>query len=140
MKSLPPELHDEINELFIEAFKKLDENKLNEAQSIAEKAWELLPEPKFDWDVTLSFVSGICEMYKELELHKEAHAILDELFEFGNLKPYQDGPIFLRGAIYFEQGELELAKVWFDKANTISKGRCFVSQPKKYKTFYSEYK
>ncbi|TMN86474.1 hypothetical protein, partial [Pseudoalteromonas sp. S558] len=79
----------------------LDENKLNEAQSIAEKAWELLPEPKFDWDVTLSFVSGICEMYKELELHKEAHAILDELFEFGNLKPYQDGPIFLRGAIYF---------------------------------------
>ncbi|MBB1304351.1 hypothetical protein [Pseudoalteromonas sp. SR43-5] len=140
MKKLPVELRDKIDELYIFAFQALERKDFITAKEQAEKAWELLPEPKFDWDVTLSFVSGICEMYKELELHKEAHAILDELFEFGNLKPYQDGPIFLRGAIYFEQGELELAKVWFDKANTISKGRCFVSQPKKYKTFYSEYK
>ncbi|MBB1282564.1 hypothetical protein [Pseudoalteromonas sp. SR41-1] len=140
MKKLPVELRDKIDELYIFAFQALERKDFITAKEQAEKAWELLPEPKFDWDVTLSFVSGICEMYKELELHKEAHAILDELFEFGNLKPYQDGPIFLRGAIYFEQGELELAKVWFDKANTISKGRCFVSQPKKYKTFYSECK
>jgi|GEM_PF-5475283 len=38
MKILQSELHDEINELFIEVFKKLDENKLNKAQSIAEKS------------------------------------------------------------------------------------------------------
>ncbi|MDC9524160.1 hypothetical protein PSH54_01400 [Pseudoalteromonas sp. Angola-30] len=140
MKSLPSELHDEINELFIEAFKKLDENKLNEAQSIAEKAWHLLPVPKYDWDVTISLVSDICDFYKELGAYEKSHKILDELLNSDHLDDYDDGPIFLKGAIYFEQGELELAKMWFDKANTISKGRCFVSQPKKYKTFYSEYK
>jgi len=139
MKTLPVHLRDEIDALYIFAYEALEKKDFNTAKEQSEKAWELLPEPKFYWDVTLSFVSGICEMYKELGLHKEALAILDELFEFGNLKPYQDGPIFLKGAIYFEQGELELAKVWFDKANMISKGRCFVSQPKKYKTFYSEY-
>ena len=140
MKSLPPKLHDEINELFIEAFKKLDENKLNEARSIAEKAWQLLPSPKYDWDVTISLVSDICDMYKELGFYGNSHKIIDELLSSGHLDDYDDGPIFLKGTIYFEQGELELAKVWFDKANTISKGRCFVSQPLKYKTFYSEYK
>lgn len=140
MKSLPSELHDEINELFIEAFKKLDENKLNEAQSIAEKAWHLLPVPKYDWDVTISLVSDICDFYKELGAYEKSHKIMDELLVSDHLDDYDDGPIFLKGTIYFEQGELEQAKVWFDKANTISKGRCFVSQPKKYKTFYSEYK
>jgi len=140
MKSLPSELHDEINELFIEAFKKLDENNLNEAQSIAEKAWHLLPVPKYDWDVTISLVSDICDFYKELGAYEKSHKIMDELLDSDHLDDYDDGPIFLKGTIYFEQGELEQAKLWFDKANTISKGRCFVSQPKKYKTFYSEYK
>lgn len=140
MKSLSPELHDEINKLFIEAFKKLDDNKLHEAQSIAEKAWHLLPAPKYDWDVTISLVSDICDFYKELGFYKKSHKIVDELLNSDHLDDYDDGPIFLKGAIYFEQGELALAKMWFDKANIISKGRCFVSQPKKYKTFYSEYK
>lgn len=140
MKSLPTELHDEINELFIEAFKKLDDNKLIEARSIAEKAWQLLPSPKYDWDVTISLVSDICDMYKELGFYENSHKIIDELLSSGHLDDYDDGPIFLKGTIYYEEGELELAKVWFDKANAISKGRCFVGQPLKYKTFYSEYK
>lgn len=140
MKSLPTELHDEINELFIEAFKKLDDNKLIEARSIAEKAWQLLPSPKYDWDVTISLVSDIYDMYKELGFYENSHKIIDELLSSGHLDDYDDGPIFLKGTIYYEEGELELAKVWFDKANAISKGRCFVGQPLKYKTFYSEYK
>jgi|GEM_PF-5420932 len=90
MKNLPVNLRDKIDALYILAYEALEKKDFNTAKEQAEKAWELLPEPKFDWDVTLSFVSGICEMYKELELHKKAHAILDELFEFGNLKPYQD--------------------------------------------------
>ena len=140
MKNLPVELRDKIAELYIFAFQALERKEFITAKEQAEKAWGLLPEPKFDWDVTLSFVSGICEMYKELELYKDAHAILDELLNSDQLDDYDDGPIFLKGAIYIEQGELELAKVWFDKANIISKGLCFVSQPKKYKTFYSECK
>ncbi|MBB1349446.1 MULTISPECIES: hypothetical protein [unclassified Pseudoalteromonas] len=140
MKNLPVNLRDEIDALYIAAYEALEKKDLNTAKEQAEKAWELLPEPKFDWDVTLSFVSGICEMYKELGFYENSHKIVDELLNSDHLDDYDDGPIFLKGAIYFEQGELELAKMWFDKANTISKGRCFVSQPKKYKTFYSEYK
>ncbi|MBB1356043.1 hypothetical protein [Pseudoalteromonas sp. SR45-5] len=140
MKKLPVELRDKIDELYIFAFQALERKDFITAKEQAEKAWELLPEPKFDWDVTLSFVSGICEMYKELGFYKNAHKIVDQLFSSDHLDDYDDGPVFLKGVIYFEQGELELAKMWFDKANIISKGRCFVSQPKKYKTFYSECK
>ncbi len=140
MKNLPIELRDKIDELYIFAFQALEKKGFYTAKKQAEKAWGLLPEPKFDWDVTLSFVSGICEMYNELGFYKNAHKIVDQLFSSDHLDDYDDGPVFLKGAIYFEQGELELAKMWFDKANTISKGRCFVSQPKKYKTFYSECK
>ena len=139
MKNLPVNLRDKIDALYISAYEALEKKDLNTAKEQAENAWELLPEPKFDWDVTLSFVSGICDMYKELGFYEKSHKIVDELLNSDHLDDYDDGPIFLKGAIYFEQGKLELAKEWFDKANTISKGRCFVSQPKKYKAFYSEY-
>ena len=139
MKNLPLNLRDKIDALYISAYEALEKKDLNTAKEQAENAWELLPEPKFNWDVTLSFVSGICEMYKELGFYEKSHKIVDELLNSDHLDDYDDGPIFLKGAIYFEQGKLELAKEWFDKANTISKGRCFVSQPKKYKAFYSEY-
>ena len=139
MKNLPLNLRDKIDALYISAYEALEKKDLNTAKEQAENAWELLPEPKFDWDVTLSFVSGICDMYKELGFYEKSHKIVDELLNSDHLDDYDDGPIFLKGAIYFEQGKLELAKEWFDKANTISKGRCFVSQPKKYKAFYSEY-
>ena len=138
MKILQSELHDEINELFIEVFKKLDENKLNKAQSIAEKSQYLLLVPKYDWDVTISLVSDICDFYKELGFYEKSHKIVNEPLNSDHLDGYYDGPILLKGTIYFEQGELALAKVWFDKARTISKGRCFVSQPKKYNTFYNK--
>lgn len=140
MKDLPIDIRDEIDQLFISAFNALKNNNNEEAILKAEEAWYKFPEPKYDWDVTLSFTTGICSAYREVGFFEKAHNIIDELFEFGNLKDYQDGPIFLKGTIYFEQGELEQAKEWFDKANNISKGRCFVSQPKKYKTFFNEQK
>ncbi|NTS77879.1 hypothetical protein HR060_13550 [Catenovulum sp. SM1970] len=139
MRFLASEQHDEINNLFIQAFNKLDEGNTVKAQKIAEHAWSLLPEPKYDWDVTLSLVSDICEMYRELSLFESSHKIVDELISSGHLKEYQDGPLFLKGTIYFEQGKTDEAKQWFDKANTISKGRCFVGEPKKYKAFFDEY-
>ncbi|MCG9761807.1 MULTISPECIES: hypothetical protein [Pseudoalteromonas] len=139
MENLPIDLRDEIDALYISAYKLLEANDVDTAQEKAEEAWRLLPEPKFDWDVTLSFVTGICKMYRELSLHEKAHNIINELLDSDHLNDYDDGPLFLKATLYFEQGEFKQAYEWFAKANSISRGRCFVEQPKKYKTFFNEY-
>jgi len=140
MKDLPIEIRDGIDQLFIIAFNALKNGDNEEAILKSEEAWYKFPEPKYDWDVTLSFTTGICSLYREVGFYAKAHNIIDELLSSGHLDDYDDGPLFLKGSIYFEQGDLEQAKEWFDKANVISKGRCFVSQPKKYKIFFDEQK
>ncbi|NTS77891.1 hypothetical protein HR060_13610 [Catenovulum sp. SM1970] len=139
MNNLPINLREKIDNLYIAAFKALEKKDFKIAKQQAEQAWDYLPEPKFDWDVTLSFVSATCEMYRELSLFESSHKIVDELIASGHLDEYDDGPLFLKGTIYFEQGKKDEAKQWFDKANKISKGRCFAGEPKKYKAFFDEY-
>ncbi len=136
MENLPVKLRDEIDALFISAYESLERKDLTKARSQAEKAWKILPEPKFDWDVTLSFVTGICEMYRELAQYDLALNIIEQLEKSDHMDEFDDGPLFLKATVYYEMKDLEQAKHWFAVANDISRGRCFVEEPAKYKEFF----
>jgi len=50
MRELETNLRLEINKLFIDAYKYLEEEKLDLARTTGEAAWQKLPDSKFDWD------------------------------------------------------------------------------------------
>ncbi|MBB1335986.1 hypothetical protein H5154_22400 [Pseudoalteromonas sp. SR44-5] len=142
MENLPIDLRDKIDALYISAYKALEVKNVDIAKKKADEAWGLLPEPKFDWDVTLSFVTAICEMYRELTLYNDALQIIEQLLEYrdkNKVGGFHGGIIFLKATIYYEMEQLPISYQWFNKANDMSRGRCFVDEPKKYKTFFNEY-
>lgn len=133
MQDLDISLRDKLDATFKEARSRLELSDIENAVKIAESAWEMLPEPKFEWDVSKSYVQTLAGIYRDSGNFQEAISLLNELFSSGTLQPHQDRPRLVLGTVYFEMGDLANARKWFDEANRISKGRCFNGQPKKYK-------
>ena len=85
MQDLNIEVRDMIDGLFIESanLQKKGDNDL--AVKLAEQAWYKLPQPKFDWDVSLSFTLALAETYRDAKLFDKALSIMQILFESGTL-------------------------------------------------------
>lgn len=137
MKNLDVETRNEMDRLFIRSRKLLEEGQTTEALALAEEAWAKLPEPKYDWDVTLSFTHAMAKRYRDAKHFDKALAVMKWLFASGVVEAFEDGPRFITGTIYYDAGNLVEAKKWFSEANKISKGRCFRDEPPKYKEFFT---
>lgn len=138
MKDLNPAIRDEIDKLFIRSKGKLDSGDTTGAIQDAEMAWNILPEPKFDWDVSQSFTHALAETYRDTGDFQNSLNLMQKFFASGTIESYEDGSRFILGTIYFEMNDEENAKKWFAEANRISKGRCFQGEDKKYLTFYKK--
>ncbi len=136
MNDLDPIIREKVDQLFIEAGKTFDSGNKSAGLELAEKAWSVIPSPKFDWDVSLSFTQTMACFYRDSELYEKAIELMGDLIREKELKPHQDGPFFTLGTIYFEKGDLDQSFKNLDKANKISKGRCFRNGDKKYLDFY----
>lgn len=136
MQDIDTTIRDSIDELFIQSAQAQKAGDMESAIKLAEQAWEKLPEPKFDWDVSISFAHSIAETYRDAKLFDKALSIMQILFESGTLFDYEDGPRFMLATIYYHQGNLVQAKKWFTIADKISKGRCFREEPQEYFQFY----
>jgi tetratricopeptide (TPR) repeat protein len=133
MQDLDVPLRDKLDGVFKEARSKLDASDPDGAVKLAELAWQTLPQPKFDWDVSKSYVQALAAIYRDSGQFQKAISLLNDLFASGTVQPHQDRPRLVLGTVYFEMGDLASAKKWLQEANKISKGRCFNGQPKKYK-------
>lgn len=133
MDKLSKDKRDEIDAILCQAQETLNTGDKEYSAKLANQAWGLLPDPKFEWDVSKSFAHAVAELYRDSGKFSAALNIMNDLFSSGTVKPYQDAPHFILGTIYFEMGELKDAKTSLIKANEISKGRCFNDQPDKYK-------
>lgn len=134
MKDLNESVRDEIDVILRHAQKALTTGDKQSATKLVEEAWSKLPDPKFGWDVSKSFAHAVAELYRDTGNFSAALKVMNNLFLSGTVKPYQDGPYFILGTIYFELGDLENAKKSLIKAAKISKGRCFNGEPEKYKS------
>ncbi|MFK3866151.1 tetratricopeptide repeat protein [Pseudoalteromonas rhizosphaerae] len=139
MKELDEKLSNEINEKFDQSFEFKKRGQIEESFFAMQEAIKLVPSPKSQWSESLIIITYACEHFIAIEKLADARALIDEYLNSDFCISYDDNPSFIKGIILFEMGDFEQAYEWFDKANSISKGRCFVEQPKKYKTFFNEY-
>lgn len=140
MQELDVSIRDKIDETLIESYKQFKAGNLEKAILLANSAWEDIPKPKFDWDVSKSFVLSIAETYRDCKLFDKAINLLEELFSAKTVKSHQDGPYFMMGTTYYEAGDTKNAIKWLSEANAISKGRCFREEDPKYLKFFLENK
>ena len=139
MEDLNATVRDEIDALFIRGRGKFKAGDKSGALQDADAAWKMLPEPKFGWDVSMSYTHALAKIYRDTGNFSNAIALMNELFSSGTVEPYEDGPRFVMATIYFEMGDVEGAVKWFGEANKISKGRCFQGEDKKYQEFYKKH-
>ncbi len=133
MQDLDAGLIDEITVAFRSARKCFEEGQTEMAIDRGKAAWSRLPEPKFGWDVSKVFTYALAGLYRDAGHFQEAVALMEALFASSTVLPYQDGPYFIFGTIYYEMGDMEKAAYWLGEASRISKGRCFRGQPEKYR-------
>lgn len=133
MQDLDISLRDEIDLAFRSAKQRLREGDIDVAVKLGEEAWSRLPEPKFGWDVSQSYVHALALMYRDSARFADGVALMDALFASGTVLEYEDRPRFVLGTIYYEMGDMENARRWLGEANRISKGRCFREEPEKYR-------
>lgn len=133
MRDLDPTLRDAIDFKFRQARQQLKDGAKQAALVTATTAWESLPEPKFDWDVTQSYVLAFAGIYRDAQHYHQGIRLIEGLFSSGTVLPYEDRPRFVLGTIYYELGDLDNAKKWLSEASKISKGRCFREEPEKYR-------
>jgi tetratricopeptide (TPR) repeat protein len=140
MKELDEKVSDGIDKKFSKAFEFKDMNEIDASYNAIKEALAMLPSPISQWSESLIIILSACEHFIAINKLEDANELVDEYLTSDYCDAYEDSSRFVKGAILFEMDELEQAKEWFDKANSISKGRCFASQPKKYKTFFNEQK
>lgn len=138
MQDLDPVLRDQIDAAFRAAWATLASGDVDEAVIKGEAAWEMLPEPKFDWDVSKSYVDALALLYRDSRRFSQAVSLMESLFSSNTVRPHQDRPRFTLGTIYFEMGDMASARKWLSEANQISKGRCFREEPEKYRLAISK--
>jgi len=140
MKELDEKISDGIDQKFSKAFELKDSDEIDASYSVMKEALSMIPSPICQWSESLIIILSACEHFIAINKLDDANILVDEYLNSDFCKAYEDSSRFVKGAILFEMGKLEQAKEWFNKANSISKGRCFVNQPKKYKTFFDEQK
>ncbi|KKW69265.1 tetratricopeptide repeat family protein [Lampropedia cohaerens] len=133
MQDLDVETRDRIDAMFFEARALLDHGEKSQALLLAAQAWDSLLEPRFDWDVSQSYVHMLAKLRRDAGDFEGALEIMRALFESGTVEPYQDRPHFVLDTVYYEMGDLDQARLHFVEANRISRGRCFQGEPAKHK-------
>jgi tetratricopeptide (TPR) repeat protein len=97
------------------------------------KAWNAIPEPKKDWDVSDWIMGSIAEAYY---LQKDYDTALKYFLETLKCINGERGFINFRiGQIYFNKDEIDNATKYFQKAWDLSEGRAFQDEDSKYLYF-----
>jgi tetratricopeptide (TPR) repeat protein len=111
-------------------------NDFASAERLCEEAWQLIPEPKFCWDSSYMCLSHTVTLLRGARRYDRARLLVQEYLDSGFHLEYQDGPYFWLGTLYYEMGNLDEAFALFDRANRMSRGRCFKEEDPRYETFY----
>lgn len=99
------------------------------------RAWELYPEPKYDWDSSQITLYSIADFYLEWRKFDTALEWANKVFLTGVIS-HDSSPYVVIGKIHFEAGNLDQAYKNFENAYALSKKRVFEGEDKKYLVFY----
>ena len=107
------------------------EKKYDESIPFFIKAWSLIPEPKYDWDISMISLFRITKIFRDAGLYQEA---LDWAEQIANCEPSpgDSGPLILKGSIYLEWGNEAEAKKFFELAYKVGGKRGFQGEDPRY--------
>ena len=137
MKTLDDSRMQELAKIGAETRQQLSEGKVDLAQLNLEHAWNLVPEPKAEFDISISLVLGAIRLLASSKQPSYALRWINELQKLP-VSAIDAEPNFLMGMTYIELNDESKAFEHFDKAYKMSKGRCFQGEEKKYLDFYKK--
>jgi len=135
VKVIDENLRLKIYDLLITAKELINNKKHTEAESLCDQAWALMPEPKAGWDSSYVILRGVVMRLRDIGNNKKAILRINEFLKDDSIFTGQAEPLFLLGAAYYDNNQYDEALDYLVQANHISKGRCFVEEPSRYKDF-----
>ena len=115
------------------------QNRTDDAQAVLERAWKLIPEPKADYETTVSFLRSAVRLMAESSNPSLARRWANE-FGTAPFSAIDAEPDYLLGIMNYALGNHEEAFMHFKKASDMSKGRCFEGEDPKYKKFFKSFR
>lgn len=132
--ALPPELLERIFEVRNRAGESEKSCDFREAERLLLLAWEILPEPKYDWELSEITVCDLFDFYLTQQNFTECERWLLELDLASRHSP--NPTLFLAlGKLRFEQGNFEEARSAFAQLHKAWGHRAFRGEPPKYWDF-----
>lgn len=136
-QSLPTELSQREVQLRNEAAMLKKELKFSEAEERYLAAWNILPNPKHNWDSSQSILKSLVRFYFEIKNYFESEKWAREIFKC-DILPGDAVPYIILGKVFFESGQIDLAREFLIKAFEIAGRRGFVGEDPKYLKFAQE--
>jgi tetratricopeptide (TPR) repeat protein len=137
---LAESIFNRIDTVFGEAKAALASGDLVGASEASFRAWAAVPEPKYGWDFSYVLLNSLVTFARPTARRREVVPIVEGYLASEFYLDYQEGPWFWLGTIYFEEGDMLRAFENFERAVSISRGRCFREEDPKYRRFYEETK
>lgn len=135
MKSVNDEIMQQMRELGAKVREALKNDNAEDAQSLLEQGWRLIPEPKSEYDISISKVLASIRLMAQSRNPLLAFKWIGELKHLP-ISTIDAEPDFLIGMTFFELHDEDKAFFHLARANKLSKGRCFQDEDKKYLEFY----
>jgi tetratricopeptide (TPR) repeat protein len=138
-KALDKKIDEALGIELEKAYNLMMQKRFAEAELHMKKAWELIPEPKYQWDSSQSTIGNLSEFYLAWGKYDDAKFWAKEVFKCNPL-PGDGFPYFFLGKIHYEAEEFEDACKQFKKAYELSGPRAFQEEDQKYFKFLKEKK
>jgi len=137
MRKLPKRISTKVLRLFNEGEAFADEAQDKEALDRFQAAWDLLPEPKGEWEYALAILSAIADSHFHLGDYQECYRGMQQTLRCGG---DVDNPfIQLRlGQCLFELGDLGESRNWMVPVYLMEGNEIFESEDPKYLAFVKE--
>jgi len=137
MAVLEKEIQSKIDYLIDEAYLDFQNEKYEESYEKQLKAWDLFPDPKFQWNEVYNTAKYIFNDMIVLENYDLAKKWLNEMINHNNNLHLMDFDLsFNMGKYYFEKGDYNEAYAEWQNLIKQTKYRYFGSQSPKYLDFY----
>lgn len=129
MPGLEPHLAEKVEQLRQLSLDLARQNNRDKASNTLLDAWEILPEPKTEWNESYSIAKYLTQNYLSLRQLDEALKWSDILLNCDNERIDSGEREFYAGKVCFEAKDTDNAKKYFTIANEKSEGRVFRPSP-----------
>lgn len=116
-------------------------NELHDGKSYEEaldeynKAWELLPEPKLEWEIACWIASCIYSVYFDMAAFPKSKEWAEVALQTRG-SDIDTAPLINLGMVCYELAQYDESYKYFDDAYSYGKAHAFKERPKKYLDFY----